>query len=143
MEPDDVTGSAASLTFFSKTFDEARQLLVGARDYFSNADPASAPGLTAEQRLRMRAESLRVTTRLGHVMAWLLAQKAWQAGEITRQEAAGPQFRLDGGPACLEETEETVPGLPERLRELLADSRRLYIRVARLDDLVQRAAVGA
>jgi regulator of CtrA degradation len=82
---------------------------------------------------------MRVTARLAQVMAWLLAQRAVFNGEISREEAAGERFRLSEQKICMAETEGECTDLPQRLRELLDQSRRLYIRVARLDELNRRA----
>jgi regulator of CtrA degradation len=75
-------------------------------------------------------------------MAWLLAQKAVQAGEIS-PVAAAAAYRLSEDDMCLlEGGAETTAALPEGLRDLLERSRALYVRVTRLDTLVQRSATG-
>ena len=74
------------------------------------------------------------------MMAWLLAQKAVHAGEISVAEAAGERYRLSGAAVCFAELGERAAALPMRLVELLDQSRRLYVRVARLDELVRRSA---
>jgi regulator of CtrA degradation len=125
--------------FFSKTYDETMSLLLASRDYLANAQPADARGLTPIERLRVNCEAMRLTTRLTQIMAWLLAQRAVFEGEISRTMAAGEEFRLSGDRICMAETESTT-SLPDRLRELLEHSRRLYIRVARLDEMNRRAA---
>jgi regulator of CtrA degradation len=125
--------------FFSKTYDETISLLQASRDYLANAQPADADGLTPIERLRVNCEAMRLTTRLTQIMAWLLAQRAVFEGEITRTRAAADEFRLSADAICMAETD---PGssLPDRLCELLEHSRRLYIRVARLDEMNRRAA---
>jgi regulator of CtrA degradation len=130
----------APTKFFSKTYDETVQLLVASRDYIAYADPASAPGLTPLDRLRLNCETMRLTARLSQVMAWLLVQKAVFAGEISRDEAQQERFRLSEDAICFEESDLTVQGLPVRLRELLARSRLLYLRVSRLDDMARKPA---
>jgi regulator of CtrA degradation len=82
---------------------------------------------------------MRVTARLSHIMAWLLAQKAVQAGEITAR-AAAETYRLSEDDICLLETETGFDELPVGLRDLLHKSRALYVRVTRLDALVRRSA---
>lgn len=127
--------------FFGKTYDETMALLVASRDYLANAQPAEATGLKPIDRLRVNCEAMRLTTRLTQVMAWLLAQRAVHEGELTREDAAREDYRLEAEEICLAETEDTIAlGLPPRLRELLEQSRRLYVRVARLDELARRAA---
>lgn len=126
--------------FFGKTYDETMSLLLASRDYLANAQPGDAVGLKPIDRLRVNCEAMRLTTRLTQIMAWLLAQRAVYAGEIGRAEAASDEYRLAADTVCLAESEAAAHVLPARLLELLDESRRLYIRVARLDELSRRAA---
>jgi regulator of CtrA degradation len=72
-------------------------------------------------------------------MAWLLAQKAVHAGELTSGELAARNDPLTEIDVCMtEEAGEAISLLPARFRELLAHSHRLYIRVARLDEMMRR-----
>ena len=127
--------------FFGKTYDETMALLVASRDYLANAQPAEAKGLKPIERLRVNCEAMRLTTRLTQVMAWLLAQRAVHEGELSREAAAGDDYRLTADEICLAETDTGAQALPPRLLELLDQSRRLYVRVARLDELARRAAL--
>lgn len=131
----------ATIHLLGKTYDETLALLVTARDYLSYAVPAERPGVEPTQRLRVNCEALRVTARLSHVMAWLLAQKAVHAGEITAQ-AAADKYRLAADDVSLLEADRVPPELPEALQDLLEKSRALYVRVTRLDELVRHAAAG-
>jgi len=126
--------------FFGKTYDETMSLLLASRDYLANAQPADATGLRPIDRLRVNCEAMRLTTRLTQIMAWLLAQRAVFEGEMSRTMAAADEFRLSADAICMAETDITLQWLPMRLRELLEHSRRLYVRVARLDDMNRRAA---
>lgn len=138
-----MTTAPAQTRFFSRTFDETMGLLTAARDYFTYAYPAAERGLAPADRMRLSCESMRVTARLSQVMAWMLAQRAAFAGEITREEAASERFALGAADICLADTDSTLKNLPERLRDLLARSRELYIRVSRLDAMNRRAVAGA
>jgi regulator of CtrA degradation len=130
----------ATVHLHQKTLDETLALLVRARDYMSYAVPANQNGLLPAERLQISCEAMRLTARLSHVMAWLLAQKAVQAGEIS-PVAAAAAYRLSADDLCLlEDSAERTVALPEGLRDLLDKSRALYVRVTRLDALVQRAA---
>lgn len=132
----------ATIHLLQKTLEETLALLVRARDYMSYAVPANQPGLLPAERLQISCEAMRVTARLSHVMAWLLAQKAVQAGEISAMAAAAA-YRLDeDDKSLLEGGAEQSAALPDGLRDLLEKSRALYVRVTRLDALVQRAAAG-
>jgi regulator of CtrA degradation len=132
-------GPVAAIHLLDKTYNETLTLLVTARDYMSYAVPAGRPTLEPAQRLRVSCEAMRVTARLSHVMAWLLAQRAVQAGEITPKDAAAA-YRLSDDDICMLETETSTEEIPLGLRDLLEKSRALYVRVTRLDELVRRAA---
>lgn len=85
------------------------------------------------QRLIQIQESLRLTSRLAEVVAWLLAQKAYQAGELSREDIAAEDYRLAGAGVCLNWRAGTDPALPPPLTSLLRRSYDLYCRVRRLD----------
>ncbi|MFQ5958824.1 MAG: DUF1465 family protein [Alphaproteobacteria bacterium] len=129
-------GGLAATTFFNRTYDEALAMLREARDYFVAAEilvrDRPIVGLVNAQ------EALRITARLGHVMAWLLIQRAVHAGEMTREDSRHESRRLARHPGCLDVGGEENPSIPAELRDLLARSRKLYGRVARLDEMVAR-----
>lgn len=123
--------------FFNRTYEETLALLEEARFYVADGAPAEAAALPAEARLRFARESMRVTSRLTQVMAWLLAQKAVHAGEISHAEAADPDYALAGQSVCAAADPALARGLPAHLRSLLDRSHALYTRVARLDAMVR------
>jgi len=114
-------------------------LLVEARDYMRFREPVDRGALPDDHRLAVNCEALRLTSRLTHIMAWLLIQKAVHAGEITAAEAAAADHRLAGQSVCLERTVTGGVALPPALGRLLERSYQLYTRVERLDALVARA----
>jgi regulator of CtrA degradation len=133
-----VTDSAQAIAYFDKTFDEAMALTREARDYLAHQKQADFEELNAVSRLVASCESMRLTARVTQVVAWLLVQKAVYAGEITREEAAEPDRRLSGQSVCGAIQPVLDAPLPERLAELLDSSLRLYQRVARLDEMLDR-----
>lgn len=123
-------------TFFGKTYAEAMELLVEARDYLAHREPIDRAGLVPIERLRFCGETMRLTARLTQIMAWLLAQRAVHAGELTQQEALGEHGALAQHQVCMEG--EGLGPMPQRLASLLDRSQHLYVRVARLDELARR-----
>lgn len=126
--------------FFDKTYEEAQQLLIEARDYIATEEKADLAELLPGDRLRLSRETCRLTSRITNIMSWFFARKAVLAGEITPYEAMEPPYVLerdeilaDGDPAAYED-------LPEMLMELMERSHRLYIRVVRLDEMVRQGA---
>ena len=130
------SGGLAATTFFSKTYDETYALLVEARDYMiaAQARRRGGPGKGLADAL----ETLRLTTRLTQIMAWLLVQRAVHAGEIGQRRARAAAYRLGGHRVCGEAGGEDSAAVPSRLRKLLERSRKLYQRVTRLDEMIGR-----
>lgn len=116
---------------------EAMVLADEARAYFDGPGMEDRERLGAIVRLSFACESLKVTTRLMHVIAWLLTQKAWRRGEVGRDVLESEQYRL--GEAAPSET-AAVDAMPARARALVQDSQSLYDRVRRLQERSRRTA---
>ena len=154
-------GGLPATTFFSKTYDETQVLVVEAMHYakysgeMSQASQSQAPqsqtpesqapdsqALQAQSRsLACSLESLRLTTRLTQIMAWLLFQRAVHAGELSPEQALTPSNRLGGKSVCNDRRGEHMMVLPSGLRDLLLRSRKLYQRIARLDEMIARDTI--
>ena len=81
-------------------------------------------------RIALSCESLRMTTRLMHVIAWLLLQRAIRAGELPREAAAADHHRLGPSPDC---DPGVIAQLPDAARRLIEASLRLHERVGQLE----------
>ncbi len=128
-----MTTAIQTVTYFDSTFDEALALTREARDYLAFQEKADLAELSPVGRMAASCESMRMTARMTQVIAWLLVQKAVHAGDLTRDEAAQPKYRLAGQEICDDVEPLAAEPLPERLAELLARSHKMYRRVARLD----------
>ena len=129
-------------TSFARVVDslyvEAMVLADDARGYFENEARDQAAALDHGVRVLLSCESLRVTTRLMHVIAWLLTRRAVSAGELTEEQAVLPSRRLASPP---DRDEAPDPSLPAEAQRLLEATASLYRRAARLDRaLAQEAA---
>jgi regulator of CtrA degradation len=109
---------------------EAMVLADEARSYFDQFSRDSRADMTPLQRVSFSCESLKVTTRLMHSTAWLLAKRSPQ-GTSNPLAAAAPS-----------ET-ETVAGLPEEAQGLIRESEDLYARIQRLDEKLAHAPKAA
>lgn len=112
-------------------YTEAMVLADEARSYFDSdrarqIDPA-------EVAVAFSCESLKVTTRLMHVIAWLLNQKAIRAGEIHPSDVLHELDTLGYAPAT---DDWMVQRMPEEARVLIGASEELYYRVQRLSSHV-------
>ena len=82
-------------------------------------------------RVGFACESLKVTTRIMHIVAWLLTQRAIESGEIPQVEGRRPERRLgnaqDSDPAVVDQ-------LPPAAKRLINSSADLYARIKRIDE---------
>jgi regulator of CtrA degradation len=112
-------------------YTESMLLADEARSYFDEAGRDERASLEPFARVGFACESLKVTTRIMHIVAWLLTQRAIESGEIASREGRRPERRLgnaqDSDPAVLVQ-------LPESAQRLINASADLYARVKRLDD---------
>ena len=111
-------------------YTEAMLLADEARAYFDRHGREERESLDPLLRVGFSCESLKVTTRLMHVVAWLLTQRAVEAGEISRAHARKPTRRLGDAP---ESDSALLDRLPPAARSLIEASQDLYARVQRLD----------
>ncbi|GAA0729124.1 DUF1465 family protein [Sphingomonas japonica] len=109
---------------------EAMLLADEARCYFDQGGKDERDRLDPVARVAFSCESLKVTTRLMHVIAWLLTQRAVQAGELRERDARDPSRRLGAAP---ETDAAMLATMPRDAGALIATSIDLYRRVARLD----------
>lgn len=105
---------------------EAMLLADEARGYFDQQGREERAGLAPMSRVGFSCESLKVTTRLMHIIAWLLTQRAAEAGELAER----PGRRL--GKAAASDS-DAIAGLPATAINLIRASGELYARVERLD----------
>lgn len=101
-----------------------------ARAFFDLHGEAERAGLAEMDKVTFACESLKVTTRLMHVIAWLLAQRAIFNGELPASSRGDERFRL--GPAARSSAGATRHISPEMAALILA-SEDIYQRVARLE----------
>ncbi|HYN46657.1 MAG TPA: DUF1465 family protein [Allosphingosinicella sp.] len=109
---------------------EAMVLADEARSYFDTGGRDDRLALDPLDRVGFSCESLKVTTRLMHVIAWLLTQRAVAAGELSRVEAGTADRRLG---QATDTDQALLARLPEAAAELIRSSEELYDRVSRLD----------
>jgi regulator of CtrA degradation len=128
-------GSTPQVRITSRLIDslytEAMLLADEARSYFDDAGREERSTLEPFARVGFACESLKVTTRIMHIVAWLLTQRAIESGEIASRDSRRPERRLghaqDSDPAV-------VATLPPSAQKLINSSADLYARVKRLDD---------
>ena len=129
------------ISFFSRTYDETVGLLHDARAYVAETQQVEVKPYGVAGKAVAAQETTRLIARLTQIMAWLLVRKAVHAGEMSRDEALDPRHRLGGHGVCMDEGRATALMPDSELATLMDRSRKLYIRVARLDDMLGRGAI--
>ena len=74
-------------------YTEAMLLADEARSYFDDCGRDDRSSLEPFARVGFACESLRITTRIMHIVAWLLTQRAIDSGEIPLVEGQRPERR--------------------------------------------------
>ncbi|MCW3837725.1 DUF1465 family protein [Sphingomonas canadensis] len=135
-------GSWASAPIHRRLVDslyvEAMLLADEARGYFDAVGRDERDALAALDRVAFSCESLKVTTRLMHIIAWLLTQRAVDSGEIPADEALRPSRRLGAAPETEARLLETMP---VQAAAIVEASMHLYRRVARLDSALDEPVI--
>lgn len=113
--------------------DEVRATFVlGARE------DAASPGLD-KARVALSCEALRTTTRMMHVLAWLLNHRAYFAGELSEF-----QLRRHGKLTDFPEADpQRMTLLEAPIRQLIEATERFHARLKRLDESWDRNQIGA
>ncbi len=118
---------------FQRTYQEGMQLVEETSAYLDGPGREASRNLSRDASLAYAGESMRLTTRLMQVAAWLLVRKAVHEGEITPEEARAEKYRLASKDIARSARLAGAHALPERLLDLISRSERLYARVERLD----------
>ena len=112
-------------------YTEAMLLADEARHYFDDVGRDDRATLEPFARVGFACESLKVTTRIMHIVAWLLTQRAIESGEINWAQGRRPERRLghaqDSDPLVVDQ-------LPESAQRLIRSSADLYARIKRIDE---------
>jgi regulator of CtrA degradation len=116
-------------------YTESMVLADEARSYF-DSDRARAV-TPVEVSVAFSCESLKVTTRLMHVIAWLLNQKAVRAGELSARDNMNGLEDLGYAPAT---DDLWLEKLPQEAQTLISASEDLYYRVQRVAEGMARPA---
>jgi regulator of CtrA degradation len=112
-------------------YTEAMLLADEARGYFDETGRDDRQTLEPFARVGFACESLKVTTRIMHIVAWLLTQKAVETGEIKSADGRRPERRLGHATAS---DPLVVAQLPEGAARLINSSADLYSRIKRLHE---------
>ena len=111
-------------------YTEALVLADEVRAVFAAGTREPVIGEDAFVRLALSTEGLKTTTRMMHVLAWLLNQRALFSGELSESTV-----RLHGAlPPDRGADAKQLALLEPETRALIAETERLHQRIARLDE---------
>ena len=133
MDESDIPQQQVRITsrLIDSLYTEAMLLADEARSYFDEAGRDERSTLEPFARVGFACESLKVTTRIMHIVAWLLTQRAIETGEIPNREGRRPERRLGH---AQESDSAVVSNLPPSAQKLINSSADLYARVKRIDE---------
>lgn len=126
----------AGSEMFLRIYDDVMRMVSEAAEYLELDAVIERKRVQEKMAPVFACESMRLTTRLMQVTAWLLAMRAVKGGELTREDFVARNYRLGSREVCLGGPVRGAGLLPPRLIELLGVSKLLYERVLRLDEQV-------
>lgn len=107
-----------------------------ARAYFERHHESDS--IAPELAVSFSCESLKVTTRLMHSIAWLLSEKSIHSGEIEESQLVNHDRELGYAPAS---DQQLVDILPSQAQYLVAESEVIYERLKRLSAQIRSKPV--
>jgi regulator of CtrA degradation len=113
-------------------YTDAMLLADEARSYFDSDGRDDRSAMNPIDRVTFSCESLKVTTRLMHVVAWLLASRDVLAGKADR---ANPLAAASPSEAT------SIASLPADAQMIIRASMDLYARIGRLESQLTSAVV--
>src|SRR5437016_5007988 len=129
----------ANSEVFAALFRDGMGLVEETATYLDGPGRAESKKLERTAALAYATESMRLTTRLMQLASWLLLHRAVKEGEMSLAQASKEKSKVklatvdshDAGNIAL---------LPQRLRELIERSQKLYTKVRRLDATIYNQA---
>ncbi|MEM8800244.1 MAG: DUF1465 family protein [Pseudomonadota bacterium] len=125
--------SQSPLRAAENIYEEVLSLSDEVNEYFEISAPYERKRLAAIDRALFTCESLKISTRLMHVISWCLVRRAVDAGELTPEEGVAEDRRLGDRELCCSVDYKEISNLPPPMLQLIRESVNLYERVMRLE----------
>jgi regulator of CtrA degradation len=122
----------ANSQVFATLFRDGMALVEETASYLDGAGRTESKKLERSAALVYATESMRLTTRLMQLASWLLLHRAVNEGEMSLAQANKEKTKVKLSISDSTD-EDAVKLLPERLSELIEQSRTLLVKVRRLD----------
>ena len=123
--------------FLHKVYKEGLDLLMSARQYFSRHGKSYLKTLEKNARFDVVNASCQLTNYLTHIMAWMLLQKSVVEGAEKTDTMQDEMDRLVEEVPPLKNSIKMAESLPNQLKLLLTQSKELYERVGRLNEMLR------
>jgi regulator of CtrA degradation len=120
---------------FTSLYREGMTLIEDIAAYLDGEGRTESRGLNREASFVYATESMRLTTRLMQLASWLLLQRAVNEGELTAENARTEKEKVRFSALPAERGGPGYSGLPQRLRDYIAQGDRLFERVQQFDRL--------
>lgn len=117
---------------FADLFREGMALVEATAAYLDGPGRQQSKRLERNAALAYATESMRLTTRLMQLASWLLLHRAVKEGEMSLAQASKEKVKVKLV-AAEHNDESNLKLLPERLQELIRQSKALQTAVRRLD----------
>ncbi|WP_135076980.1 DUF1465 family protein [Terasakiella sp. SH-1] len=130
--------TGTTVFWLEKTFDETLSLLIEAEQYHAYCFQQQVSHLVPDERLTLTKESLRVTSRLSHMVSWLMSEKAILNHEITRQDFLDLNPPLADETICTEPACDNIKCCPQALQSLRKRSWELFMRASRIEGMLRK-----
>lgn len=124
-----VAATNLSRPIIEALYSETLVLADDVRAVFALGTKEPGTGESAMVRLALSTEGLKTTTRMMHLLAWLLNQRAYFSGEMTENQVRNHGALPPDRPSDRLQLELLEP----ETRALIAETEALHQRIARLD----------
>jgi regulator of CtrA degradation len=121
---------------FEKVFVDGMALVEETAAYLDGPGRKLTDTLPREASLTYAAWSMELTTRLMQAASWLVMQKAVRDGDIAREDATKPKYRISRDEPALDASAQRGRGLPDVFLDLVERSENLFERICRLDSAI-------
>lgn len=126
---------------FADLFRDGMALVEETAIYLDGPGRAESKSLARAAALAYATESMRLTTRLMQLASWLLLHRAVKEGEMSLAQANKEKTKVKLS-ATDNHDINNIELLPETLRELIARSQALQMKVRRLDATIHNQVDG-
>lgn len=123
------TTPSLSRPIIESLYSEALLLADEVRSVFALGMGDAAVDADDRLRLALSSEGLKATTRMMHVLAWLLNQRAYFSGELNESQLRAHGRLPEDRPTNAEDIEMLEPAT----QALIDDTIKLHTRISRLD----------